>query len=156
MKRVTIVGEAPSKSSDPTRPFDGWSGRWLAKQAGLSGYHHLAHEALLVNVLRRWPGKGNAGEKGSRFPLAKARRAAKRMKLDGIVLLAGKRVSKVFGFDFSDYFCWKLRRNHEGKLVWFACIPHPSGCNRWWHYEENRKIARAFFRGLFNPIERLP
>ncbi len=155
MKRIVIVGEAPSRSSDPLRPFSGASGRTLAKLAGLSGYIELSYEATLVNVLRRWPGKGFAGEKGSRFPLPRARRAARRMKFEAHsrVILAGKRVTQAFGIRFEDYFCWKLLpRGIAGALVWFACIPHPSGCNGFWNYPENREAASEFFRrDVFEP-----
>lgn len=152
---VTIVGEAPSRSSDPERPFCGWSGRWLAKQAGLEGYEELARRARLVNVLRRWPGVGNAGEKGSRFPIRRARREAKKIELRGVVLLAGRRVAAAFDPELAKapYFRWHRIDKHGPCLI--AVIPHPSGCNRWWNYEENREIARAFFRGLFSPIRKV-
>lgn len=150
MPNLTIVGEAPSRSSDPKRPFAGASGRTLAKLAGLDGYEELAARASLANVLKRWPGEGFAGEKGSRFPIKKARRAASRMKFeDGhLVVLAGKRVADAFGIRFSDYFNWKILRR-GGVLRWFVCVPHPSGCNRWFNYRKNVKVAERFFRELF-------
>lgn len=147
MRTLTIVGEAPSKSSDPKRPFCGASGRTLAKFAGLGTYEELARAARLVNVLPRWPGNGFAGEKGSRFPIVRARRAAKRLKFEKlqVVLLAGKRVAAALGIEFTDYFNWKLLpRGEGGALVWFALIPHPSGCNRYLNYPKNRRRFETF------------
>lgn len=151
-KKIVIVGEAPSKSSDPALPFSGASGKTLAKVAGLSGYTELTYEATIVNVLQRWPGVGHSGERGSRFPIVRARRAAKRLTFEAkqVVLLAGKRVAAALAIDFTDYFHWKLLpRGVDGALVWFVLVPHPSGCNAWWNYPENRAIARRFFRQVF-------
>lgn len=146
---LKIIGEAPSKSSDPKRPFAGWSGKWLAKIAGFESFEDLEAKAQLVNVLKRWPGKGYAGEKGSAFPIARARRAAKRIELVGIVLLAGRRVASAFdpALARAPYFAWH-RTDRHGPCA-LAVIPHPSGCNRWWNYEENRERARAFFEEVF-------
>lgn len=150
LRKPRIIGEAPSKSSDPRRPFDGWSGRWLAKMAGLSGYLELAHAAHLENILKRWPGKGNAGEKGSAFPLKRARRAAKRIEFSGVMLIAGRRAARALCPEISgaDYFAWHRTDKHCIPCL-LAVIPHPSGCNRWWNYDENREIARKFFGQVF-------
>lgn len=151
MRRIVIVGEAPSRSSDPNRPFDGASGRTLAALAGLSGYEELRRRTELRNVLSRWPGTGHAGEKGSRFPIPRARRAAAKMRFEdgSVVLLMGKRVSRAFGMRFEEYFDWKVAlRGTGGGVVWFSCVPHPSGCNRWFNYPENRAIASRFMRAI--------
>lgn len=137
---ITIVGEAPSRSSDPRRPFCGASGERLAKLAGLGGYGELAAAARLVNVLPRWPGSGNAGEKGSRFPIARAKRAARRVDLGGVAIFAGRRVARAFGISDLECFEWRLTSD----LRWVAIIPHPSGCNRFWNYPKNRALAARF------------
>jgi uracil-DNA glycosylase len=151
---IVLVGEAPSRSSDPKRPFDGWSGRKLAEYAGFGGYEELAANARLVNVLQRWPGEGFAGEKGSRFPIARARRAAKRLEFERFdhVVLVGTRVAAAFGISFGDFFSWKIlpRGTFDPKygrdLVWFTCIPHPSGCNRWYNDPKRRVQVSDFLR----------
>ncbi len=150
---ITIVGEAPSRSSDPKKPFRGWSGNWLAKHAGLSGYEELASRARLVNVLPRWPGIGYSGEKGSRFPIARARRAAEKIELVGVVLLAGRRVASAIDpvLAKAPYFSWHMTDRHGPCRL--AVIPHPSGCNHWWNPPENRMIASAFLRGLFVEVK---
>lgn len=146
--KPTIIGEAPSQNSDPARPFYGASGRTLAFWAGLNGgCIALSYAANLRNVLQRWPGVGNAGEKGSRFPMAKARRAASRMKLEGVVILAGRRVAKAFGLGELEYFRWTT---HRGATV--AIIPHPSGCNRFYNDQANRIRAAKFLRGVLESL----
>ncbi len=146
---ITIVGEAPSRSSDPRRPFDGYSGKKLAEYAGLAGYEELASRACLVNLMRRWPGPGYAGEKGSAFPVDRARRAAKRLTRDvlrpngGAILFAGKRVARAFDLEL-DYFGWVPFERGS------ACVvPHPSGVNHWWNDAKNHRRACRFLRGVF-------
>lgn len=138
-----LIGEAPSRTSDPKKPFHGASGTYLAKLAGLSGVIQLSYEFRLRNILQRWPGIGNAGEKGSRFPIAKAKRVARKIPLEGIVILAGRRVAKAFGLDHAPYFTFFER----GEAI-VAVIPHPSGANRFWNDPENRVIAAKFLRGV--------
>jgi uracil-DNA glycosylase len=144
---ITIVGEAPSQSSDPKKPFHGASGARLAQLAGLGGVRDLERAARLVNVLQRWPGFGHAGEKGSKVPIAKAKRAAKKIELVGVVVLAGRRVARAFGLDDAPYFQW-FRTDRHGPCN-LVVVPHPSGSNRFWNYPENRELARAFFLRLF-------
>lgn len=146
---VLIVGEAPSRSSDPKRPFDGYSGKKLAEYAGLSGYEELSHAFRLRNLMQRWPGVGHAGEKGSRFPMVRAKRAARRFDFEGarVVLLAGKRVAKAFGLSFDDYYAWKSV-SVRGRRHWICLIPHTSGCNRYFNYAENRRSMEIFMRSV--------
>ncbi len=144
---ITIVGEAPSRTSDPKKPFEGRSGKRLAELAGLECPTLLRYEATLVNVLQRWPGDGYAGEKGSHFPLAKAKRAAKRIELVGVVILAGRRVATAFGMKDAEYFQWHRTDRHGPCLL--VVVPHPSGCNRFWNYPENVARASAFMRRVF-------
>lgn len=168
---ITIVGEAPSQFSDPKRPFDGASGERLAFLAGLNDLEMLESRATLANVLSRWPGRGYAGEKGSKFPSALAKKKARRFELRGVFVLAGRRVARAFdvGLGSANYFSWHVIENSPvprtravpprsrfpvGRQAgrpdcWIAVIPHPSGCNRFWNYEENTMIATMFMRGLF-------
>lgn len=69
------------------------------------------------------------------------------------MILAGARVASAFGISFSGPFCWKLlprgaRDAHTGlrDLVWFAMIPHPSGCNRFYNEPRNRRACARFLR----------
>lgn len=149
MKRLVIVGEAPSMSSNPRRPFDGYSGKKLAEYAGFVGYEELRASARLVNVLKEWPGRGYAGEKGSRFPRELAKAAASRMRFrwDERILLAGKRVARASGLEELPYFRWVPFRDTRRVAV----IPHPSGVNGYWNDEANRSRASQFLQRWLNP-----
>jgi uracil-DNA glycosylase len=154
---IVLVGEAPSQHSNPKKPFSGASGKTLAKVAGLSGYEELRARATLLNVLDRWPGKGNAGEKGSRFPLVRAKPHAAKIlarflyREGASIVLVGKRVARAFGFDEVPPFRWAMSVKIAGvDLGRVAVMPHPSGCNHWWNAEENRAAASAFLRGVFD------
>jgi len=76
---VTLVGEAPSRANGKRAPFDGPSWRRVCRLLELEP---PAARLLIraVNILPRWPG---ACGKGSRFPPARARRAASRRKMCG-------------------------------------------------------------------------
>lgn len=141
-----LIGEAPSRKSDPKKPFQGASGRRLARMAGLDSEEDLPTRFRMTNVLGRWPGTGNAGEKGSRFPIARAKRAARRIELLGVVILAGRRVAKAFGMAEAPYFRWYATDRHGPCRI--AVIPHPSGCNQFYNVPANREKVAAFLRGV--------
>lgn len=138
MRRVTIVGQAPGRHGN-RRPFDGASGRRLARLAGLGSYEQLAARCRLQNVLGRWPGKQGRGDA---FPLALARSGARasRFRGRGPVLLAGRRVAAAFGVR-TGYFEWGELRGRP-----CAVIPHPSGISHWWNDPRNARRAAAFLR----------
>jgi len=66
--RALIVGQAPSRDSDPAEPFSGASGARLAALCGLTHAEFLSAFAR-VNLLSAFPGKAS---KGDLFPLAEA------------------------------------------------------------------------------------
>lgn len=135
---VLLIGEAPAPRGN-RRAFDGPSGDRLAQVMGM-GRDELLGRVRARNLLRRWPG---ASGKGSAFPVADARAAARRARLDAdVVLLAGLRVAGAFGAR-AGFFEWFELRGRRA-----AVIPHPSGVNRWWNDAANRERARAFLRGV--------
>lgn len=143
--RVVIVGQAPSRTSDPRRPLSGLSGRRLEVTAGLE-QGTLAARASLVNLLVRWPGYAE-GAHGDRFDREAARRSVSRLarRLDGRdVILLGRHVSRAFGLE--------LRPLRWSVFVGPACtfrvamLPHPSGVNLWWNEERHRRAAARFLR----------
>lgn len=136
---ITIVGQAPGPSGG--EPFRGRSGARLAALMGLASVEELADRANLVNVLSSFPGKARAG-KGDAFPLERARRAARRMRLAGTILFAGKGVARAFGIGGAEYFEWRA----IDAATTAAVIPHPSGVSRWWNEPGNEERARAFLR----------
>lgn len=138
--RVTIIGQAPGKKKTGMRAFEGTCGDRLARVAGLDGHEELHRKASVINLLDRWPGKAG---KGDAFPMRKAKKAAKNLELDGVVLFAGKGVAQAFGH-VGLYFEWGTIGPAK-----IATIPHPSGVNRWWNDPANVARASEFLRGLF-------
>ena len=141
MTRVWLVGQAPSRTSDPARPFDGPTGRRLADLLGLPA-RALGHVFELANVLGAWPGA--ARDKGDRFPAREARAAAEellaRVPPGARVVAVGSGVAAAIGLDTSPL-AWTACRGREAAL-----LPHPSGMNLWWNERANREAAGAFLR----------
>ena len=146
-----VVGQAPSKTAGHRRAFDGDSGRRFAKLLGISLEQFLS-ECDTVNLLRSWPGKHGGAyayrDKGDRFPIAAAKRGAVRVmrELDAvrnpILVLCGRRVARAFGVH-GDFLQWGVMPSRGHGAVMFLTIPHPSGCNVWWHDARNRELAAA-------------
>lgn len=150
-RTMSIVGEAPSESSQRTgaRPFHGASGKFLAKLFRVDCVESVEVDVVFQNVLQKWPGRGYAGEKGSRFPMKQARKRASGVELHPVTILAGRRVAKAFGLDDVPYFSWVKCVGVRADKTLFgpfavAVIPHPSGTNRFWNYEHNRILGREF------------
>lgn len=138
--RPVVVGEAPGRGTDPARPLRGDSGRRLARYAGLGGdVGELARRAERVNLVDRFPGGQG---KGCRFPREDARRGARDLLAlapGRDLLLLGKRVAGALGWTDAEYLRWLPLKSCR-----LACVPHPSGVNRWWNDPANRRRARAF------------
>jgi len=144
--RALIVGQAPSRDSDPAEPFSGASGARLAALCGLTHAEFLSAFAR-VNLLSAFPGKAS---KGDLFPLAEACEAFEdllpRCRGREVVLL-GRKVARVAGLD-APPFSWVARR---------AWCQHPSGINIWWNEERNVRAARRFWRDLIRRgLPRIP
>lgn len=142
MSRVVIIGQAPSRLSDPSEPLSGNSGRRLAGLAGLSLPEFLDRFERR-NLLDAWPGKAGKGDAfvgaGEARGLAESLRAglaARRVVLLGAGLAAAFRVT-LPAMTWGDH--W------GGRYAW---APHPSGINRWWNTPGNEERARAFWRAL--------
>jgi uracil-DNA glycosylase len=140
-----LVGEAPSASSDPWNPLSGMTGRRLRQWLG----RDPATVFCLANLLDRWPGKGR---KGSRFPLAlakrRARAAARVMALRGMpgrLVFVGARVASAFGFRRMEPLKWR-RATLGGRRVDVALLPHPSGCNMYYNRRANVESAARFLK----------
>lgn len=141
--RVLLIGEAPSRTSDPLRPLSGRCGEALAELAGVSTSDFRRRFAL-ANVLSRWP--GSSGAKGTAWRLVRARleaaRLAGRFVPGRTVVLLGKRTALAFGVR-AGYF----EQTPVGRAT-AVVVPHPSGINRWYNVAENVEKMRAFMRGL--------
>jgi uracil-DNA glycosylase len=155
--RPLVVGQAPSRTAGRERAFDGASGRRLAKIAGID-FSEFFEVFETVNLLRRWPGKHGGRypyrEKGDRFPLGAAKRAARRIARDlerrprPAVVICGSKVAEAFGLA-ARFFDWQ-QVGGTPALV----IPHPSGCNLLWNVKENRDAGRIELGGIVRFCER--
>lgn len=141
--RTLLVGEAPGRTGNG-RPLEGALGRRIASLAGLSFESYL-RSYQRTNVLDYWPG---AGVRGARFPISEAWIASLAIEVRvrrqyRTVVLLGKRVRRAFGLEYLDYF----EKYKYGRAT-IVVIPHPSGINRWFNSEENRRYFGNFMRAL--------
>lgn len=141
-----LIGQAPSRSSDPTEPFSGRSGSVIAALVGLPKKHVLPMFERR-NLFDAYPGKHG---KGDRFDRVAARRRAILMieELAGHqVVLVGRAVADAFLVSKSEpYMTWS--RYHDAAV---AVIPHPSGIVMWWNDPTNRSRAARFLTELLAP-----
>jgi uracil-DNA glycosylase len=153
-RRPIIVGEAPSRLSDPEIAFSGRSGTFLERAAGLKP-GRLRGWFECVNLLRVWPGPCD-GRRGSRFRggrVARSRAAEIRDRAAASgrpVLVAGRRAAAVFDIPQPvEYLTW-----YRVGDVPVAVIPHPSGVNKWWNEPANRARFAAFMAAVLAAEER--
>lgn len=139
LKRVVLVGQAPSRGSDPKRPLSGRSGEFLSLLAGFP----VRRRFELRNLLDVFPGKKG---KGDAFPLWKARLAAweltKKLKGRRVVLL-GQNVARAFGMARRGLFHWEPG---PWPIRETAVFPHPSGINLFWNSPVNRLVGEVFLK----------
>jgi hypothetical protein len=163
-----LVGEAPSRTSDPRKPLV------LASLAGLARLQFPQEWCATfdrVNLLQEWPGAD------SPFPLVKASKVAsdlrpKIQKYRWVVLL-GKRVARAFHPELAgrSWFQWgpipvddveALQRlnmvrvgvDPETLSLGPSCVmvPHPSRCSRWWNDAKNCRKAKKFWTELAEAV----
>jgi len=143
MSRVLLVGQAPSRTSDPSRPLEqSQSGRRLLRLSGLQP-EQFKRTFEMMNLLDCWPG---AAKTGDLFPMPEARLFAERM----LPSLAGRRVI-LLGPAVAEAFRVRaplLRWLPGGRLAsaW-AIFPHPSGVSRYWNDPERVREASYFLAG---------
>lgn len=141
-RRLVIVGQAPSRSSDPDRPFSGRSGARLRDLLGAGAIERAEKR----NLLPRYPGRGAKAGKGDAFPRKAASQAAASLltSLEGAyVILVGVGVAEAFGFSRPvPLLCARYTLQDCAVLV----IPHPSGVCRWWNDPANVRAARRTLR----------
>lgn len=148
MNRVVIIGQAPSRRSDPSEPLSGTSGRRLARLCDmtLDGFLTTFERRNLIESYR------GPALKGDRFVgLREARQAALALR-PGLAgrktVVVGFAVAKAFRLTvppFAFVAHWETE---------FAFIPHPSSINLWWNEPANEARARVFLRDLARETER--
>jgi hypothetical protein len=146
MRKIFLIGQAPSKTGDPRKPLlGGRPAQLIMRLAEMTPTEYL-QKFHRVNLLNRWPGKTG---KGDAFPLGAARVAAENLspRLRGqTVVFLGQGVASAFDFPTTSVLRW---------FSWFgggraAILPHPSGINRWWNSSLNMKQAARFMKRLLS------
>ena len=144
-----IVGEAPGKNGNASKPIEGRIGARLATCCGLSLAEFLTTFDR-VNLLDVQPQDSG---KGMTFNVKEAARVAQGLEQTFVpgqfVLLLGKRVASAFGLVNVTYFDW-FALNHAKAVI----VPHPSGANRWWNVQENELQMIRFMSGLVRELNR--
>lgn len=138
---IVLVGEAPSRTSDPAVPFSGRSGRRLSS-LGLD-----LENIGRVNLFAEWPGHSTRSD-GSAWKKKEAREEARTLapKLRGkLVVLAGLRVADAFGYRPPSAL---LSIDADSRGFEYAVIPHPSRVNRWWNEPGREEAVAEFLRSL--------
>jgi len=143
-----IVGQAPSRTSDPKRPLTGRTGSMLAWWCGLSAEEFQAR-FVLRNVLSQWPGPAPGG--GDVAPTGRSARTSLLDVLEqappGVthVVLLGQAVRRLmFGPASLPPYEWFLVVGGH----WIAWAPHPSRVSRHWNSVAATEAACHFFRRL--------
>lgn len=142
--RLVIIGQAPSRTSDPARPLSGDAIR--GRLTGMLGVSARAYAEAIEkrNLLPTYPGKAG---KGDAFDIKRARRAAAKVapRLAGAsVIFLGRKVAAAFGFADLEPLRW---RDVSGWRA--ALLPHPSGVCQWYNDAANRRKARRFMRAAW-------
>lgn len=162
--RPLLIGQAPPPSYDPAThsplypvPEHATGGR-LAALAGLSAHEYLA-TFQRINLLREFPGRRRhpCGTRRDHWPRAEARSAAEAIAPllgDRTVVLLGRNVARAFGLEGAEFHVWRTVHvpypPDQPVLFSAACVPHPSGLNRWYNDSRNLEAARAFWSELIS------
>ncbi len=151
MSRVKplIIGEAPGKHGDASKPVEGRIGARLAACFGLTLEEFL--EAFdRVNLLQ---GQPQDSGRGTNFNVKEAGRVARSWEQSDfiderpLVLLLGKRVAAAFKFTNAEYF---VKVKIAGATTYV--VPHPSGVSRWWNELENELTMIRFMHQIVKEI----
>lgn len=144
MKKPLIIGQAPSRKSDPSKPLSGRSGRRLADLAGVP-LEKFVETFDRMNLIEEYPGSSGKGD--AFFAVQAQRRAIEIVRTGEIlrphVVLLGVNVALAFGLSGMKPLVWTER---DGVAI--AMCPHPSGVSLWWNDPEHVEEARAFWRKL--------
>jgi len=142
-----LVGAAPGRHAnhDPERHAlyphpSGCAGERLYQMTGLGLLEYLRIPRR--NVIRTY-----AETNDGKFPALAARDGAERLRpmLAGYdVVFMGRQVARAFGHDGNTILPLRLLTWREGPTYRYAMMPHPSGRNRWYNEEANRRLAVRF------------
>jgi hypothetical protein len=159
-----LVGEAPNELTRHLPEY--WcTFQRMATVLGPQKFYGIFHRTNLM--LEPQPKIGaNAQFKVDWMVRARAESLAEHCRASGMQLvLAGKRVASAF----NPRLAGTIEEPSASKLPWFEpldvpcaggvkpikarIIPHPSGANRWWNEEDNRRRGEEFLRSLATEYE---
>lgn len=141
-RRILLIGQAPSRTSQGKLPFSGQSGKRLADLAAIP-QKDLKNYFRMVNVLDYWPGRSG---KGDAFPRDKiSDKLRKMVAAYSETIFVGREVAARFNFNAPEYLKWYPRP--RGKRA-AAILPHPSKVNHWYNDLQNLEDAQMFLRGI--------
>lgn len=145
-QQIVLVGEAPGPRSSGRGAFDGRSGDWLARLAGLGrGREELIEKLHCVNILDPDVMVDASGEPLPRklgIPLA---RRLLPFLAGRAVIFAGLTAAKCFvGLTALPLFSWRRGRLETGDELVYAVIPNPSGLNRQWNGKDTLREGAEF------------
>lgn len=139
-RRLLLIGQAPGRGGDPSRPLEGRIGRRLAEMIGVSFDEYLLI-AERTNLLTEWTGKKGKGDSWDALA-ARERASELRQVFPGrVAVLLGRNVARAFGLGDLEWLAWM--DFCEGAV---GAIPHPSGIVIWWNDPANRSRAFEFLR----------
>jgi len=148
-----LIGQAPNKTGDPGVPLEGRAGKKIAELFRISFEEYLVRTHR-TNIFPRFQGKVG---KGDRFPVDKAKKLVERLivpKDVALVLLVGKNVASAFGIRDADYFDRRFlwSSGNDARVIEARIVPHPSGINRWWNDDKNRRTASRRFKSIASSV----
>lgn len=148
--RPIIVGQAPSRISDPGEPLSGRSGARLAALCGLTLPDFLARFER-INLVPDWQGKAGKGDASVTAPDARDRAGLLRAAFSGRrIVVLGAINAAAFGLDWPKF---SFRSHWGGEFAW---SPHPSGFNLFWNDPIGAEIGRQFWSQLAQESDPAP
>lgn len=140
--RPLIVGQSPSRHSDPSEPLSGRSGAYLAELCDLTLPQFLDRFDR-INLSVGWMGKAAKGDRYFTVREARDRAGVIRAAFLGRqVVVLGAINAAAFGLHWSKL--W-FRAHWGGSFAW---CPHPSPINLFWNDPLNVEAARLFWSSL--------
>lgn len=158
--KLMLLGEAPNEATCGIprlwlRPDDSGiqhAANRLRDFAGWTTRQYLRVFPVRDNLLHEAPPRASTA--GYTFPMAQARaqvpRVFDKVEAEGVdgVLILGVRLSRCFQWcEPPVAFEW-TEVHHDDRSFRAVHVPHPSGMNRWWNDETNRRKAHEFLTGL--------
>ncbi|MBF0602659.1 MAG: hypothetical protein HQL07_03080 [Nitrospirae bacterium] len=155
-QRVMIVGAAPGRDSDPTRPLvPTQSGQGAA--ASLLRLMQIDPCSFEVIFDRHYiiPLHAGRSRNGDRFPKAMVLAGVARLIplfRGRTVVLIGKKTASAFGISHLAPCTWGQQilgsSSEDNRMTTIAWVPNPCGINPWWNHPTNKQAGEAFLVAL--------